>query len=235
MARKPDKRKARRDARPAKPRGGKAGLTPFRSSTHRMSEDHAWRCREGYQIFVVNRGQVRFEFPQGWRFDPGTHDPENPGGNVCYVRDAPEPRDECRISVTVMPLPPGAGESWCRDTDLAWMVETSTDRDDDAAEGVGEDGRPIYPRRPPDPVESGTTGNYEWASRRWAWHDKSVTDRERWVVAHHVQARTPGVHVLITFEYYEDRAADFGPHYGHFRDSLRLSEPVDMDGRKLMN
>src|SRR5439155_28114 len=56
----------------------------------------------GNQIFVGDRGAVRFEFPTGWVV---RHDKKD----TLTLHDRPPPKDQVRISLTVFHLPPVKG------------------------------------------------------------------------------------------------------------------------------
>src|SRR5262249_23366387 len=60
-------------SQPAKPDGKR----PFRPSdgerkgtTLPLPENHGWRSQPGYLIFVANRGEVRFDYPEDWIIGP---------------------------------------------------------------------------------------------------------------------------------------------------------------------
>ncbi len=213
-------------------RGGKTGLTPVRKTTHALPAHHGWTSADGYQIFVANRGDVRFEFPAGWSVGHQK--------NAIVLSDKPSPKESCRVSVTIFHLPPEAGASWRSETDLAQVVRDTT-RDD--ATGEHRDGtRSPFPRRPASDVTSGSGGGaastHEWAAIEWAWLDTSdarVGVEPRWVIHRHVQVRRAALHVLISFEFYEDEADRYAVHYDHLLATLRLAEPVTLDGRPELN
>ena len=54
----------------------------------------------GYNIFVADRGAVRFDFPRDWIIEPG----EN--GSIKF-HDKKPPDDDCTLQITVMYLPDG--------------------------------------------------------------------------------------------------------------------------------
>ena len=69
--------------------------------TFRLPERHRWKAKEGNQIFVANKGDVRFEFPSGWVFD------RTSGGKGKSVRfyDGHPPNDNIRLEVSVLHIP----------------------------------------------------------------------------------------------------------------------------------
>ena len=69
--------------------------------TFHLPERHRWKAKEGNQIFVANKGDVRFEFPEGWVFD------RTSGGKGKSVRlyDGHPPNDNIRLEVSVIHVP----------------------------------------------------------------------------------------------------------------------------------
>ena len=66
--------------------------------TFQLPERHRWKAKEGNQIFVANKGDVRFEFPGGWVLD------ETSGGEGKSIRffDGHAPNDNIRLEVSVI-------------------------------------------------------------------------------------------------------------------------------------
>jgi hypothetical protein len=91
----------------------------------RMADDHGWRCKPGYSIFVADRGAVRFDIPSSWVVqvdDAGVR-----------IHDKSPPDDDVRIQLTVFyPAPL---------VDLPQMpigtllADALAERDDDEAAG----------------------------------------------------------------------------------------------------
>jgi hypothetical protein len=63
-----------------------------------MAANHTWRCTPGYQICVIGRGDIQFEYPQGWHVVPTD--------NSIKVHDRPPPDDDCVLEVSVLRFPP---------------------------------------------------------------------------------------------------------------------------------
>ena len=43
----------------------------WKKDTLKLKQDHLWKAKPGYTIFVADRGAVRFDIPQGWIIEPG--------------------------------------------------------------------------------------------------------------------------------------------------------------------
>ncbi|MCC7022933.1 MAG: hypothetical protein IT338_08905 [Thermomicrobiales bacterium] len=98
----------------------------------RLDENHGWRCKPGYRIFVADRGAVRFDVPQSWVVQPDAE------GIKIY--DQPPPDDNARIQLSIFFPPPVI--AW-DDLPLATMLNDALDgrggppagRDPDAGPG----------------------------------------------------------------------------------------------------
>ncbi len=64
----------------------------------RIDEDHGWRCKPGYTIFVADRGAVRFDIPESWVVQVDAEGVK--------IHDKPPPDDNARIQLTIFFLPP---------------------------------------------------------------------------------------------------------------------------------
>jgi hypothetical protein len=83
--------------------------------TYRLPKDHGWRSKPGYQIFVADRGALRFDVPRDWFFEPGE--------SSFRFFDRQPPDDDCRLEVSIMRLNPQIDWSGLP---LAEMLEEST-------------------------------------------------------------------------------------------------------------
>ena len=188
------------------------GTGNFVKSTIQLPHDHGWKAAPGNKVFVANRGDVRFEFPERFVI---TH-----GEGAIKLHDAPPPEDACRISVTIWPFPPEVGLKMMKELDLSELLRDATAK--------GEPNR----AEKPGPVTAGKRLNYEWAWLQHAWNDK---ESGRIVRTRTLMARTPRVNVLISFEFYRDREAEFAPTFEHLMATLRLSEPVTLTMQQGLN
>lgn len=68
--------------------------------TFRLPDRHRWKAKEGNQIFVANKGDVRFEFPGGWVLDQTSG---GEGKSVGFYDGRP-PNDNIRLEVSVIPI-----------------------------------------------------------------------------------------------------------------------------------
>jgi hypothetical protein len=71
----------------------------WKKQTLKLKENHGWRTKPGYRIFVANRGAVRFDIPRDWILDP---QPDS-----FQFHDRQPPNDDCRLEMSYLRLPPG--------------------------------------------------------------------------------------------------------------------------------
>lgn len=89
-------------------------MPPFREERLVLNPDHGWTSEPGCQVFVADRGAVRFDFPRGWCIEPGEQ-------GAIRVQDRPSPDQSRSLQLTL---------NYLRD-DLDWTgVTTSRIRDE---------------------------------------------------------------------------------------------------------
>lgn len=64
----------------------------------KLPKNHGWKARPGYNVFIADRGAVRFDFPDGWTLTPGEVS--------ARLHDKPPPDDDCVLEVSFLRLPP---------------------------------------------------------------------------------------------------------------------------------
>ncbi|MBW3623291.1 MAG: hypothetical protein KY468_07770 [Armatimonadetes bacterium] len=72
-------------------------MSKRRGKTIPLKPNHTWKAKPGNQIFVADRGAVRFEFPENWVVLP---DPDS-----IKFYDCPPPDDNCRLAVSYLRIP----------------------------------------------------------------------------------------------------------------------------------
>jgi len=83
--------------------------------TLELKEDHHWQSNPGYEIFVADRGAVRFDVPQDWFFEPDTQS--------FRFLDRQPPDDDCRLEVSFNRLPEGDWAGFPLQSTLRKIVE----------------------------------------------------------------------------------------------------------------
>ena len=167
----------------------------------RLRENHGWKAKPGYQIFVADRGAVRFDIPQGWVVVPA----ENPV-KIC---DREPPNDSCSIQLTIFRLPPGFDWSGLP---LAQMLADATGDDPDE-KGVLAKSEVVSIVRPDMEI---------------AWRETRFVDEgeKREAISRSCIARGSNLQPLITFDFWVDDAPRLYPVWDELLRSLRLADYV---------
>jgi hypothetical protein len=77
-------------------------MAKWRKQTVKLKENHGWRGKPGYNVFVMDRGAARFNYPQDWIVLPGEGDEL---GTIKF-HDRQPPDDECVLAVSYMRFRP---------------------------------------------------------------------------------------------------------------------------------
>lgn len=168
--------------------------------THRLRADHGWRAKPGYQIFVANRGEVRFDFPVGWVMAPGED-------AHITIRDREPPDDDCLLQLSIWHLPPGV--DWTG-IPIARLLEESVHDDSRAPTTRGE---MHYEKR---------------ADLELAWFEGRLVDpaENRDAISRACLARGGDILPFITMDLWVDDLERFGPVWDEVLRSLRLGDYV---------
>src|SRR5947199_7152454 len=65
---------------------------------YELPEKHGWKAREGYNVFVADRGALRLDFPADWVVKPAE-------ASIRF-HDREPPDDQCCIEVSYLRLEP---------------------------------------------------------------------------------------------------------------------------------
>jgi hypothetical protein len=94
-------------------------MANWRKEKLRLKKKHGWRGKPGYNIFVMDRGAVRFNVPEKWVVKPEA-------GHI-NIHDREPPDDECVLAVSYLRLPPGVDWSLLP---LSELLRDSVEGDD---------------------------------------------------------------------------------------------------------
>jgi hypothetical protein len=169
-----------------------------------MPPNHGWKCSAGHNLFIADRGAVRFEFPEAW-----THGPEDDGS--IGFHDRKPPADDVSLRASVLHLPPGLPMAALdRDLPLDKLIVDAVARD---TRGVAFDGR-VHRQPKPD--------------AQVVWVHMTFTDpaEQRAARSRMCMARARGVQPLITMDYWDDQAAQFEPVWDHVMRTLWVATPI---------
>ena len=180
----------------------------------RMQPNHGWKTqKEGYKIFVADRGAVRFEFPGNWELSP-------PKGNrrSFQMYDGKPPNDNIRLEVSHFYLPGfnerGQPIDW-KGLPLAQMIDDVT-RD-----------------RSREQTRRGQTFAIQFPGLEMAWLETEFMDPGEKRPAHTriCLARGGGVQALITMDFWPEDGATARGVWNDVVSSLKLGQYIESPSR----
>ena len=174
----------------------------WEKSVHKLGANHNWKAKPGYNVFVANGGDLRFDVPHDWVIIPGT--------TSFKFHDRQPPDDECVVELTVNYLPPADFSDFPLEAALADVLKSSYD----TATYRGA-------------VESERRGD-----TRLAWAEVRYTDTSvmREAIARSLLGLRRTIQILLTMAYWPEDAAQFDPVWDEILRSIRLGESVDLLG-----
>jgi len=72
-------------------------VAEFNETKLKLREGHTWRCKPGFKIFVLDRGELRFDVPEDWVMELGK--------TSVKFYDRQPPDDNCRLEVSLLRHP----------------------------------------------------------------------------------------------------------------------------------
>lgn len=166
----------------------------WKKSTFTLKEDHGWKAPPGFGIIVIERGAIRFNYPEGWLV--------NVDDDSLKVRDCPEPGDNCVIAVSRMRLPLELADQ----VPVRQLVDMS---------GHNPELDVLEQKKAVDASRDGV----EMAYSECRHMDKK---EQREVITRLAIAREHGVYCLITVDFWKDRSAEFEAVWTELLRSLTL-------------
>jgi hypothetical protein len=64
----------------------------------KLKDNHTWKSKPGYAICVIDRGLVRFDYPNDWIVEPDE--------GAVHLHDRPPSVESCDLGVSLFQLPP---------------------------------------------------------------------------------------------------------------------------------
>lgn len=167
---------------------------PWIKKTLELKEDHNWKSKPGYRIFVAGRGALRFDVPQDWFFEPDT--------KSFRFLDKKPPNDDCRLEASYNLLPPG---DW-QDFPLVPLLKKV----------VQDDERDV--------IDLGEIIRIKCQTAHIVWTELKFIDSEenRSAYSRICIGLGSGVQCLITFDYWVDDAERITPVWDTVMESLTL-------------
>lgn len=175
-------------------------MAKWRKDELRLKQGHGWKAKPGYQIFVADRGLVRFDVPRGWVLEAED--------NTFKFHDRQPPDDNCVLQATIMRLPP----------DIALYRIPLAQMLSEALAGVHAE-----------VLSAGDIVHITRPDLELAWTEHRLMDpgEHREACSRSCLVRGAGVQVFITLDYWPEDARRLAPAWDELLRSLRLGEYVD--------
>jgi hypothetical protein len=171
------------------------GKPKFEKSELSLKKGHLWTAKEGFQVAALDRGVIRFEFPQGWICIPDE--------DSVKFYDCDPPDDNCRLAVS-RPRLPDVADSFGLD-----QIVTAASKGDP---------RMLIQTAPAIHTQRGSLA-LAWADFRFTDPESNREARSRLCFA-----RGAGLYALVTFEFWQDDRDKFSPIWQHVMDTLAIGE-----------
>ncbi len=169
---------------------------------YKLKRNHSWKSKPGYSICVLDRGLVRFDYPQAWKV-------EAKDGSV-YLHDLEALIECCDLGVSIFRLPAEAIASLSMDELLLRSVDAER-------KPYLQSGIHLFPRQDLEIV---------WLEQQYIENTQNRDARFRIALA-----RGPVV-CLISLNYWTDRADKLEPVWDHVLGTLQLSGETINDPTK---
>jgi hypothetical protein len=186
-------------------------MSRWEKRTYRLPENCGWTAKEGYNVFVADRGAVRLDFPAGWIVKPGK--------SSIRFHDREPPDDRCFIEVSYLCLRPidWSGVRLGELLKSACREDGHVVTDDEIAQTVRSDLELVWAEyRMMDPAE-----------QRPAVHRTCMARTANALLPHPTRkeariATRPVIQALITAAFWPEDAAWFEPAWDEVLRSLQL-------------
>jgi hypothetical protein len=171
----------------------------WEKQTLNLKDSHAWKAPPGYNVFVVDRGAVRFNVPHIWVVVPAS--------DCIAIYDKQPPDDDCRLAVSYLPLPT---IDWSG-LPLAQLIATATKSDQ----------RKI--------LSHGEIAHIPRTDLELAWTEGRFIDSQehREAFSRLAIARGSNLQALITFDFWVEDALRLNPVWDEVLRSVELGRYVD--------
>ena len=165
----------------------------------RLRENHRWKAKPGYKIFVADRGAVRFDYPADWVVLPGE--------DSIKLYDRQPPDDNCLLQVSVMYLP--VAIDWS-DLPMTYLLGEALKADERGTLSRG----PVHHVRRPE------------LELAWTEFRFFSTNEQREACSRACLARGAGIQPFITLDFWPEDTERLDPVWNEVLRSRRLDEYV---------
>jgi hypothetical protein len=170
----------------------------WHKETLKLKDRHFWTAQPGCNVFVADRGAVRFDFPHDWVVIPDS--------DSIKLHDRQPPDDDCALAISHMRLPP---IDWSA-LPLAPLLDQVTRKD----------ARPVF--------EWGEIIEFRRGDLEVAWREMRFIDpaEKQEAVSLFCFGRKGRVQALITFDFWETDRKRCDAVWEIVLKTLELDEPI---------
>ena len=168
---------------------------------YKLEGNYKWKAKPGCQIFIADRGAVRFDFPRGWVSE------QQEGGSIRLCDKVP-PDNDSALEVSVMHLPP---------VDMSGLSVASMLRE--LKDGPEQRGPVTWKGE----IVEEKRGELEIAWQATRWIDAS---EKREACSYACLARRLYTPIFLTFDYWLDDEKRFGHVWRDALDTLAVGEQL---------
>lgn len=174
-------------------------MADWQKQVLKLRDDHTWQAKEGYRIFVADKGAVRFNFPEEWIVKPDS--------DSIKFHDREPPDDDCVLACSYMRLPP---IDWSG-LPLAQLVREIVDADE----------REV--------ISKGEINDEERGALQLSWAEIKFIDpnEKREAYSRVCLAREANIQSLITFDFWANDAARLDAVWTEVLGSLELNLNIE--------
>lgn len=176
-------------------------MATWSKRTRQLPKSHGWKSKPGYQIFVADRGAVRFDFPVDWTVVPGT--------DSIKLYDRAPPDETCGLQMTVFYLP---GEIDFSALPVADLLAAALQNEEKEHE--------VLSRTEMFRLQRGNM-DLAWMETRYM-----EAKEKREAIARRCLARALNIQPFISFDYWADDVKRLEPVWNEMLRTLRLGEFV---------
>jgi len=181
----------------------------------RLKKNHGWKSEPGCQIFVADKGAVRFDLPRGWVVEPGTK------GSIKFL-DRKPPDDDCTLEMSVFYLNEDIDWSGLPVSRLVAEIGKRKPGDDDPEESESDP-------EPTNVLEELPIVEFHRDGMSAAWSGKRYIDpsENREASSRLLIARKWNIQPLITYAFWSDQVRETGRVWDILLKTLILGDYVE--------
>jgi hypothetical protein len=178
-----------------------------------LPENHGWRSSPGYKIFVANKGEVRFDYPESWEIDISA---------PITFRDRPQPNDICRLRVFIYHPTAKQKQTPPIQEALQDLIDIArAESNEDLGYSLGQGQITVIPREDVD----------------LAWRQDRYFDpnRQREISTRSCAARAGGTIALLMFDFPSDDRSTFDAIWEEILRSIQLGQIIEDPQRHFLH